>query len=111
MALSERVVLFYDDPPEGANEPEILDRGLGLLRDHTLFPNARRRLRVADKDRLRLLGVRFGTCLGLENGAHLSVSDSGWEDRSAPDTLLRLTDGIAANLDMPVNHRLVERDQ
>lgn len=90
MALTERVVLFYDDPPEGPSEPEILDRGLGLLRGHVLFPHARRRLRLDQPGRLQQLQARFGVCLGLENGALMEVRDGVWRDRSVPGSLLRL---------------------
>ena len=93
MALSERVVLFYDDPPEGPSEPEVLDRGLGLIRGKTLFPHARRRLRLDTPDRLRMLQARFGECVGLENGAWVEISDGGWQDYSEPDSLLHLSPG------------------
>jgi hypothetical protein len=90
MALTERVVLYYDDPPEGPSEPEILDRGLGLLRGRVLFPHARRRLRLDQPGRLQQLQARFGTCLGLENGALIQVQDGVWQDRSVPGSLLHL---------------------
>ena len=90
MLLGPRVVLFYDDPPEGPSEPEVLDRGLGLFTGRLLFPHARRRLRTDDPARLRLLRARFGKCLGLENGAWVDIHDDGFTDHSAPDSLLVL---------------------
>ena len=91
MVLSERVVLYYDDPPEGPSEPEVLDRGFGLLTERTLFPHPHQRLRLDSPDRLTLLEERFGTCLGLENGAFIQVRDGKWRDRSLDGSLLRLT--------------------
>ena len=90
MVLGPRVVLFYDDPPEGPSEPEVLDRGLCLFADRLLFPHARRRLRTDDPARLRLLRARFGKCLGLENGAWVEIRGSGFTDRSDPGSLLVL---------------------
>ena len=91
MVLGERVVLYYDDPPEGPSEPEVLDRGFGLVASRTLFPHARQRLRLDSPERLHLLQDRFGTCLGLENGAAIHIRDGEWGDRSAPGSLLTLT--------------------
>ena len=73
MALSERIVLFYDDPPDGSADPEVFDRGLGLARGLVLLPHARRRLRLGDAERVSLLARRFAPhpCVGLENGAWL----------------------------------------
>ena len=86
MVLCDRVVLFYDDPPEGPSEPEILDRGLGLIDSRLVFPHARRRLRLDNPERLRLLEARFGRCIGLDNGAWVRLYDGGFEDRSEPGT-------------------------
>ena len=91
MVLTERVVLFYDDPPEGSSEPEVLDRGFGILQGRTLFPHARTRLRLDQPDRLRLLEARFGACTGLENGAGLVVKGDDWTDMGSPGSVLDLT--------------------
>lgn len=85
MVLGRRVVLYYDDPPEGPSEPEVLDAGLGLYGELTVFPHARQRLRTGDSERLRLLEARFGACRGLECGAWLERSaDGSWADHSLP---------------------------
>jgi hypothetical protein len=84
MVLCERVVLFYDDPPEGPSEPEVLDRGLGLITSRLVFPHAKRRLRLDNPERLQLLEARFGRCIGLDNGAWVRLYDGGFEDRSEP---------------------------
>ncbi len=95
MALTERVVLFYDDPPRGASEPEVLDQGFGVLRGRVLFPHARRRLRLDDPDRLRLLQARFGRCIALENGADIEVRGDEWTQRCQPGCCLVLAPGAS----------------
>ncbi len=88
MALSRRIVLFYDDPPQGPAEPEVLGPGLGLLPGVVFFPHARRRLRLEDQQRLSALSLRFAPerCISLENGAWLSMGPSGLSSRGHPDT-------------------------
>lgn len=75
MVCSERIVLFYDDPPEGSGDPEVLDRGLCLFPGLALFPHARRRLRLDDPDRVHRLATRLhpARCLTLDNGACVEV--------------------------------------
>jgi len=104
MVLTERVVLFYDDPPDGPTHPEILDRGLGLVKDVVLLPHARQRLRLDDRDRVALLAQRFGptACLGLENGAWLARDGDEWINRGLEQAAVRLTeDGGAPCLRCP----------
>ncbi|HHO51344.1 MAG TPA: hypothetical protein ENK18_10830 [Deltaproteobacteria bacterium] len=83
MVLTERVILFYDDPPDGPTFPEILDRGLGLVPGLVLLPHARQRLRLDLPRRVELLASRFAPalCLGLENGAWLVHDERGWSNR------------------------------
>ncbi|MCB9760388.1 MAG: hypothetical protein H6739_11170 [Alphaproteobacteria bacterium] len=94
MTLTERVVIYYDDPPQGISEAEVFSPGFGLLPGVVLFPHARRRLRLDDPDRLERLVARFHPrlCLGMENGAWMSWRGADWTDHSRPDTLLRLAD-------------------
>jgi peptidase E len=77
MLLTDRIVLFYDDPPDGPSHPEILDTGLALLQDTVLLPDAVKRLRLDDRMRVALLGGRFRPALtiGMENGAWLELED------------------------------------
>ncbi len=77
MLLTDRIVLFYDDPPDGPSHPEILDTGLSLLQDVVLLPDAQTRLRLGDQMRVALLAGRFrpARCVGLENGAWLELED------------------------------------
>ena len=80
MALAERIVLFHDHPPQGPNDPEVLEHGLGLVGDVVPLPHARRRLAIDDAARVRLFASRFAParCLALDRGALLEVTDGAW---------------------------------
>ncbi len=73
MALTERIVLFHDDPPHGQGVSEILDAGLGLARGLVALPDARFRLHLGDKDRVSQLAQRYAParCVTLDHGAQL----------------------------------------
>jgi hypothetical protein len=92
MALSERIVLFYDDPPEGPTWPELFDRGVGLFPDAVFLPHARQRLRLDDPARVALLAARFGPspCLGLEQGAALRHDGMNWVNEGRAGSVLHL---------------------
>jgi hypothetical protein len=68
MAITERVVLFHDSPPQGAGNAEILGHGLGLLPGVVALPHASRRLRLEDRDRVSLFARRFkpDLCIALD---------------------------------------------
>ena len=59
MALTDRVVLFHDRPPQGAGNAEVLSPGLGLVPGVVVLPHARRRLRLHDPARVSLMARRF----------------------------------------------------
>lgn len=65
MALSERVVLFHDAPPQGPGAAEVLDRGLGIVRGVVPLPHPDQRLRLADLERVALFSRRFAPALAL----------------------------------------------
>lgn len=94
MALTDRVVLFHDDPPHGVGDPEILDRGLGVVPGLVLFPDAAQRLRLDDRARVAALARRFGpaACLALESGAVLARRGGVWRNEGASDLVLRFGD-------------------
>jgi len=91
MALSERVVLFYDDPPQGPGDPEVLGPGLGILKGVVPFPHAKRRLRLDDRQRVTEIAYRFAPdqCLTLENGAWLEIGGDGIVSRGESDASRR----------------------
>ena len=67
MAISERVVLFHDSPPQGPGAAEVLDSGLGLAKNVVVLPQPEFRLRLEDKERVEIMARRFSpaTCLAL----------------------------------------------
>lgn len=92
MSLTDRVVLFHDDPPHGVGDPELLDRGLGLVHDLVLFPDASHRLRLEDGPRVGSLARRFSParCVALESGAWLTLREGGWVSHGPPETAREL---------------------
>lgn len=75
MALTERVVLFHDDPPHGQAISEVLDAGLGLARDLVVLPEPRLRLRLDDAGRVGELAARHApaVCVAIDHGAQIWV--------------------------------------
>jgi hypothetical protein len=71
MAVSDRVVLFHDRPPQGAAHAEVLEAGLGLVPGVVLLPHAHVRLALDDTARVREFARRFAPakCLTLEHGS------------------------------------------
>jgi len=78
MAISERIVLFHDRAPQGPGHAELFDAGIGLCRGVLPLPDAHRRLRLADHDRMAALARRFAplTCVTLDEGSR-AVIDGG----------------------------------
>ena len=77
MALTDRVVLFHDDPPHGQAISEVLDAGLGLARDLVVLPEPRLRLHLDDRARVGELAARYlpARCIALDHGAQIWVDD------------------------------------
>jgi len=71
MALTERVVLFHDDPPQGRGNPAVLGPGLGAVRGIVALPHAHRRIRLDRPSRLSLWAARFApaSCLAFDDGS------------------------------------------
>ena len=55
----DRVVLFNDFAPQRRRAAEVWDRGLGRVRGVVALPHARRRLRLDDRERMRVFVRRF----------------------------------------------------
>jgi hypothetical protein len=77
MALTERIVLFHDDPPHGQAISEVLDAGLGLARELVVLPEPRLRLDLDDAVRVGELAQRYAPalCIALDHGAQIWVDD------------------------------------
>lgn len=80
MALSERVVLFHDEPPQGSSWAEVMEAGFGLLPDLVALPHARHRLQTDDSLRVRMLSRRFAPakCALLDYGARWDWHGGKW---------------------------------
>jgi hypothetical protein len=74
MAVSERVVLFHDDPPQGPGASEVLDAGLGLCPGAVFFPEPEKRLRLDLRDRVAGVARRFAPALCLALPARSRVT-------------------------------------
>lgn len=80
MAISDRVVLFHDSPPQGVGAAEVLDAGLGAAPGVVVLPEPEFRLRVDDRDRMRVLAQRFAPAVCLAMPAR---SRAQWGDAKA----------------------------
>src|SRR5712671_2488693 len=83
MVLADRIVLFHDDPPQGAADAEVMEAGCALLPGLVPLPHARRRLRLQDERGVQLMANRFlpAFCAVLDDGARLDWDGRRW---SAP---------------------------
>lgn len=85
MALSDQIVFFHDSPPQGKGNPEVLRAGMGVFQDLLPLPDARARLRLKDRTRVKLFARRFGryrcvildeqTILRREHGSWVSINE------------------------------------
>lgn len=91
MVLTPRVVLFHDRLPGGSARPEILGNGLSLLPGVALFPDARIRLDLDDRQSLAELSGRVAPdrAVLLDTGDAIRWDGHGW---SAPDGIRWLSD-------------------
>lgn len=80
MVCSEEIVLFHDDPPQGAGHPEVFGEGFALVRGVLPLPHAARRLRLDDEVRVAMFARRFEpfVCLAMERGHGLMWYRGGW---------------------------------
>jgi hypothetical protein len=75
MALTDRVVLFHEDPPHGQAISEVLESGLGLAHDLVVLPEPRLRLHLDDAVRVGELAQRYApaSCIAIDHGAQIWV--------------------------------------
>lgn len=79
MVVTERVVLFHDSPPQGFGAPEVLDSGLAFVGDLVAFPQPEMRLKLDDRERLKLLVRRFApaACIALPSRSRVTWTKTG----------------------------------
>ena len=77
MAITDRIVLFHDDPPQGPGASEVLDVGLGLASGVVALPAPEQRLRLDRQHRVTAMVRRFSParCLALPARSHVTWHD------------------------------------
>ena len=100
MVLGERLVLFHDDPPQGAGHAEVLEAGLGFHRGLLPLPHARRRLRLDDPLRVALFARRFADlqCVAMDDGATLRWQEGRWRPAGGDGSRRLMVDGTVEEL-------------
>ena len=78
MVLGERIVLFHDDAPQGKRDAEILDAGLGIVKNIIPLPHAKSRLDWSNRNRMALFSRRFAPakCCTLDNGSMIRLENN-----------------------------------
>ena len=73
MVCAEEIVLFHDDPPQGAGNPEVFGAGFGLVPGVLPLPHASKRLTLTNKIRVQTFARRFAplACVALDRGSGL----------------------------------------
>lgn len=93
MALTERIVLFHDSPPQGGGCAEVMEAGFARLPDLIALPHAKKRLDAADERNVQLFARRFAPalCVLLDDGARLDWNGARWS--AMPETRRLTEDG------------------
>jgi len=101
MALTDRVVLFHDRPPQGPGAAEMLATGLGLVPGLVALPAPQTRLRLDDTTRVALMVGRFepARCVGLPARAWIATRAGAL--LAATDALSLRPDGEVRPLTAP----------
>ncbi len=78
MVLGERIVLFHDDAPQGKRDAEVLDTGLGIVKNVIPLPHAKSRLDWSSRTRMALFSRRFAPaiCCTLDNGSMIQMENN-----------------------------------
>lgn len=94
MALAGQIVFFHDRLPEGDTNPEVLRAGAGMAGDVLPFPDAANRLRLDDRERMKVLARRFDgwRCVLLDSDDWIERKEGSWTAGDATRWLSR--DGI-----------------
>ena len=89
MAVTDRLVLFHDDPPQGPGASEVLDKGLGLVPQVVALPQPEQRLKLDSAERVRILAQRFAPalCLALPSRSSVVFRDGSFQ---RPDGVFEL---------------------
>jgi hypothetical protein len=98
MALSERIVLFHDTPPQGSACAEVMEAGFARVPDVVVLPHAKKRLDASDERNVQLFARRFAPalCVLLDDGARIDWNGSRWS--AQPETRRLTEDGWVAEV-------------
>jgi hypothetical protein len=98
MALSDRIILFYDRAPQGPGHPEVFGAGLGVLSQVVPLPHARARMLLDDAPRMAVFARRFAParCVLLDAGTRIDTDRDG---SCPPDTRVLAEDGHVTALE------------
>jgi hypothetical protein len=98
MALSDRIILFYDRAPQGPGHPEVFGPGLGVLSQVVPLPHARARMLLDDAPRMAVFARRFAParCVLLEAGTRIDTDRDG---SCPPDIRVLAEDGHVTALE------------
>lgn len=80
MALTERIVLFHDAPPQGSSYAEVMEAGFELVPDIVVLPHSKKRLHLHDERNMQLFARRFAPalCTLLDPGSRLDWNGARW---------------------------------
>jgi hypothetical protein len=101
MAISDRVILFHDSPPQGPGAAEVLDAGLGLVPGTVVLPQPEDRLRLDDASRVQVLARRFAPDICLAFPAKSRITWRARRFTSVHGVIGLMQDGEAAPLVTP----------
>ncbi len=91
MVLGERIVLFHDDAPQGKRDAEVLDTGLGIVKNVIPLPHAKSRLDWSSRTRMALFSRRFApaVCCTLDNGSMIQIESNRITSASLSSVVMR----------------------
>lgn len=91
MALSERIVLFHHNAPQGKRDAEVLDVGLGIVQQMVPLPDAKIRLDLGNRKRMALFSRRFSpaTCCTLDSQSQIRIEHGKITAASRSSVIMR----------------------
>lgn len=101
MAVSDRVVLFHDSPPQGPGAAEVLDTGLGLVPGTVVLPQPEDRLRLDDAARVQVMARRFSPAVCIAMPARSRITWTRGRFTSAHGVIGLMPDGTCSPLETP----------
>jgi hypothetical protein len=81
MCVTEHIVAYHDNPPQGPGDAMVLERGLGICSKIVALPHAKKRLRLDDRERVSRFARRFAPqiCVALDDASGLIWNGAAWE--------------------------------